>query len=101
MPIEIQVMKLDTYGDEHGIREVALLKVDTEGMEVDVLDGAQSVLARMPQVASETHGEARHKTSLDRLKDGGVRIDAEEGKARTGMIWASLSSSRVPHTILT
>lgn len=49
MPIEIQVMKLDTYGDEHGIREVALLKVDTEGMKVDVLDGAQSVLARCPK----------------------------------------------------
>jgi len=88
-PIEIQVMKLDTYADEQGIREVALLKVDTEGMEVDVLDGAQSVLARTHQVASETHGEARHQTSLDRLKDAGFRIEAEERKGRTGMIWAS------------
>ncbi len=80
-PIEVQVMKLDTYADAP--------EVDTEGMEVDVLDGAPSVLARTHQVASESHGEARHKTSLDRLKDAGFRIEADERKGRTRMIWAS------------
>lgn len=82
-------MKLDTYADQDGVKEAVLLKVETEGMEVDVLDGASSVLTWMHQVASETHGEARHQTSLDRLKDAGFRIEAEERKGRTGMIWAS------------
>lgn len=82
-------MKLDTYADEHGGKEVALLKADTEGMEVDELDGALSVLAWTHQVASETHGVARHKTSLERLKDARFRTEAEERKGWTGMIWAS------------
>lgn len=88
-PIEIQIMKLDTYADEQGIGEVAFLKVDTEGMEVEVLEGAPCVLARTHQIALETHGEARHQTSLDRLRGAGFRIEAEERKGRTGMIWAS------------
>ena len=45
-------MKLDIYADQDGVKEAVLLKVETEGMEVEVLDGASSVLTWMHQVAS-------------------------------------------------
>ncbi len=88
-PIEFEVIPLDAYAEDRGLGEIALLKLDTEGMELDVLDGAPRVLAQTHQVAMETHGDERHRASLARLAAAGLRINAEERRGAVGMIWAS------------
>ncbi len=41
---EVDVVRLDDYCDEHGITHIDVLKIDTEGADVWVLDGAQRLL---------------------------------------------------------
>jgi FkbM family methyltransferase len=88
-PIEFEVIPLDEYAAQHAIREVAFFKLDTEGMELDVLEGAKQLLARTHVVAMETHGDERHRASIERLAAAGFRIDAEERFGAVGMVWAS------------
>jgi FkbM family methyltransferase len=87
---EFPVIALDTYAAEKGIGPVAFLKIDTEGMELEVLDGAKELLRRTHRVAMETHGDDRHRGSIERLKAAGLAIDGEErtGPA-AGLLWAS------------
>jgi FkbM family methyltransferase len=42
----IEVTTLDLYASQHGISRVDFLKIDVEGHELDVLTGAQGLLAR-------------------------------------------------------
>lgn len=89
-PLEFPVIALDVYSAEHGIGPVAFLKIDTEGMELDVLDGAHDLLRRTKRVAMETHGDERHRGSIKRLEDAGLTIDGEEGTGpAAGLLWAS------------
>lgn len=94
VPIEGQIVKLDTYADEQGIGESAFLKVDTEGMEGESSEGAPYVLARTHRIALETHGEARHRSSLNCLQGAGFGIESEKRTGRTGMMWASHPNSK-------
>ena len=84
-----QIYPLDSFAGEHGIGQVAFMKIDTEGMEVDVLEGGRETLKRVMAVAMETHGPALHRASMDRLVDAGLRIDAEEQTRNGGLIFAS------------
>jgi FkbM family methyltransferase len=88
----LEVVTLDAYAESNGIDRVAFLKIDTEGMELDVLDGARDVLAMTQVVAMETHGDDRHAGTLERLRTAGLHIDSEEFDGHTGMVFAS----RVP-----
>jgi FkbM family methyltransferase len=42
---EVEVTTLDTYCAEHGIERIDLLKIDTQGYELEVLRGAAGMLA--------------------------------------------------------
>jgi hypothetical protein len=42
--IVIQAQKLDSFCDQHTIRNIDFLKIDTEGSELNVLLGARSLL---------------------------------------------------------
>lgn len=48
--IEVDVITLDGFCDEHGIDHIDLLKIDVEGYDLDVLKGAEKVLARSPDI---------------------------------------------------
>lgn len=85
----LNVVTLDDYIRERAIDRVAVLKIDTEGMELDVLDGAVATLAVTGVVAMETHGRDRHDGTLRRLRDAGLVIDREEFDGETGMVFAS------------
>jgi FkbM family methyltransferase len=89
VPYEFDVIPLDDYARQHEIREVAYFKLDTEGMELEVLDGAKRVLERTHRVGMETHGEERHRASIERLRAAGFAIDAEARYGAVGMVWAS------------
>jgi FkbM family methyltransferase len=93
----LEVITLDDYAREKGIDRVAFLKIDTEGMELGVLDGAVETLASTYVVAMETHGRDRHDGTLDRLRAAGLRIDAEEFDGHTGMVFASRTADSGSH----
>jgi FkbM family methyltransferase len=96
---EFPVVTLDDYASARGIGPVAFLKIDTEGMELDVLDGAHNLLRRTERVAMETHGDTLHRGSIDRLTAAGLTIDGEERTgAATGLLWASRRDSATSAT---
>ena len=42
--INVEVLDLDTFASEHGIEKIDLLKIDTEGHELEVLGGANRLI---------------------------------------------------------
>lgn len=85
-------ISLDDYCRSNEIERVAALKIDTEGMELDVLRGAAETLARTGQIAMETHGEDRHHACLELLRSAGFEITKAEFERSTGMLFASRST---------
>jgi FkbM family methyltransferase len=85
----VEVIALDDYVRTHGITQVAVLKIDAEGMELDVLAGARETLQRTDQIAMETHGSNRHETVIQRLADAGFRIERQNYSGATGLVFAA------------
>src|SRR5262249_55258587 len=71
---EFEVISLDEFTSERDIKQVALIKIDVEGMETDVLKGAQETLKHTSRVAMETHGTSRHQEAIRCLRNSGFRI---------------------------
>lgn len=88
-PAEFDVIPLDQFVAAEGIDEVALLKIDAEGMEDDILDGAVATLGRTHRVVLETHGRPRHDGVLRRLRERGFEIDSAVFGHATGFVAAS------------
>lgn len=70
--------RLDGIADRHGIGQVALLKIDAEGAEPEVLMGATELLARTRAVAIDTgperNGEETHVACCEILTECGFDI---------------------------
>ena len=90
---EFQVEPLDKLIREHGIEHVALMKIDTEGMELDILDGARETLKHTTACAIETHGRLRHAGVVDRLRAAGFAITRQEFGGSTGLVLATALST--------
>lgn len=69
-----EVVRLDDFVKAGNLRRIALLKIDAEGMEVDILQGGRETLKITDQVALETHGAARHQAAIDLLEQAGFKI---------------------------
>jgi len=82
------VIPLDELTSEAGIDQVAFLKIDTEGMELDVLDGATQTLTRTKRIAMETHGPELHRGSVDRLLAAGFKLEDKPLKGETRVLFA-------------
>lgn len=48
--VRMQTVRLDTFAQEHSLQSVAVMKVDVEGAEIQVLDGAVELLLRFRPV---------------------------------------------------
>ena len=83
------VITLDQLTREAGIDQVAFLKIDTEGMELDVLDGATHTLSRTRRIAMETHGPELHSGSVDRLRAAGFELEDAPLKGETRVLFAT------------
>jgi FkbM family methyltransferase len=79
---------LDEFTARRDIKEVALLKIDAEGMEVDILNGARRTLRHVRRVAMETHGLKSHNTVIHTLSNNGLTVDASSFNGHTGMVFA-------------
>jgi FkbM family methyltransferase len=66
-PVDVRVTTVDAYLAAAGIERVDLLKVDAEGHEIAVFDGADGLLRRedAPVVLFEVNGEALAARRLD------------------------------------
>jgi FkbM family methyltransferase len=72
--IEVRTLRLDDYCAEHGLAPTAL-KIDVEGAEVAVLEGARGMLERhRPVLFLSTHGPDVHRASLAILRGLGYRV---------------------------
>ena len=85
------ITTLDRFAHENGLDAVALLKIDTEGMELDLLAGATRTLALTDRVVLETHGRDRHEKVLRVLRDGGFDVQDASFDGTTGMVFARRS----------
>ena len=45
-PINVKISKLDTIIDELGLEKVDLIKIDTEGAELNILKGTLNIVLR-------------------------------------------------------
>ncbi|MGH7502349.1 MAG: FkbM family methyltransferase [Longimicrobiales bacterium] len=90
-PVRFQTIRLDDYVLQHDIADVALLKIDAEGMELSILFGATGTLSRTDQVALETHGLDRHRAVIDFLLGEGMSITCEAFQDTTGLVFAARS----------
>jgi FkbM family methyltransferase len=79
---------LDDCAEEFGWSDVALLKMDAEGMEPAILRGGERLLVRTARVVAETHGEIGHAEVLSILNRAGFRILDASYAGTTGMVFA-------------
>jgi FkbM family methyltransferase len=78
-PVEVQTVGLDDYCARHGLRP-DVIKVDVEGAEAQVFEGARATLQRdRPALLLSTHGPAVHAASLAVLADLGYGAEAVRG----------------------
>ncbi len=84
-----EMMPLDEYARRCDLDQVALLKIDAEGMESDILRGARETLRRTHQVILETHGRGTHDDVIGQLEESGLRVDSARFERTTGMVFAS------------
>jgi FkbM family methyltransferase len=67
---ECQVRTLDAVAAQHGIAAIDLLKIDVEGFEFEVLEGAREALAKTEAVIVEVslvRNPSRHSSALLRM----------------------------------
>jgi len=89
--MDCDVISLDEFAAAQSLEQVALAKIDVEGMEVEVLQGAQDILRKTQRIVMETHGPELHAEALVQLQRTGFRVDSEQFGDRTGLIVASQS----------
>jgi FkbM family methyltransferase len=93
--IEFTITTVDAFAESHKVNRVALLKIDAEGMEDEILQGAAQVLHRTSQIVLETHGRHRHDWVVDFLKGKGFAIDSASFVGSTGVLFASAKREAV------
>jgi FkbM family methyltransferase len=85
---QFSVTSLDTIGQNEQWSEIALLKLDVEGMEGEILEGATETLQKTHHVIVETHNVQLHEQTVRILTTAGFRIDSHYQKDVTGLLFA-------------
>lgn len=72
--LEVRTLRLDDYCAQHALAPAAV-KIDVEGAEMSVLQGARETLARhRPVIFLSTHGPEVHRASLAYLRELGYHV---------------------------
>lgn len=73
---EVETIDLDSWCKIHGIEQIDLMKLDVEGHELDVLRGAENLLARQAiSILLMEIGHGQWRECMDLLRSHGYSID--------------------------
>ncbi|HWP43535.1 MAG TPA: FkbM family methyltransferase [Blastocatellia bacterium] len=86
---EFDTVSLDEFARERAIKQVALMKIDVEGMELEVLRGGPRTLGLTHRVVMETHGRSLHDEAMSLLRSASFSIQSEQFDSKTGLVFAS------------
>ncbi|MDX2231121.1 MAG: FkbM family methyltransferase [Leptolyngbyaceae cyanobacterium bins.349] len=99
--LEVPVMRLDTFMEQQSLAEVDLLKIDAQGFDLQVLQGAGTAIHRIKQIMVEVQlqplyeGSATKADIIDYLSDRGFRLVATT--TQTNGLEENLQFIRVHH----
>lgn len=94
----VQVRHVDGLIADGTAPAPTLLKIDVEGAELEVLEGASALLAREPQLALvlATHSPAIHDACCERLRREGLEvIEAENVATGRRLGWSAIGDADV------
>jgi len=80
--LEVQSVRLDQFLEEQSLSDPSLLKVDVEGAEVRVLQGAKELMLRAhPVIVLALHGASQKVQCFEILRSFGYSVTGLTGKA--------------------
>jgi FkbM family methyltransferase len=81
---QFPIAALDAIAVQEQWKDVAMLKMDVEGMEVEILKGAKDILRKTHHVVAETHSRELHEQVTQQLVEAGFSIDFQLSKKKEG-----------------
>lgn len=73
--VEVQIVTLDQESKKHSWQSIALLKIDTEGFEAEVLRGSEALLATLPPLAVQIEFNLHQLMKEQSLRSIGKLLD--------------------------
>ncbi|MBL8295585.1 MAG: FkbM family methyltransferase [Bryobacterales bacterium] len=74
---KVPVLQLSNFVEQHGASAPHLIKIDVEGAEAEVLDGAEALLRRYrPRILLATHSRPVHAECCARLRALGYALES-------------------------
>lgn len=67
--VNVPMITIDHYCEKHGIKSIDLLKIDVEGYDVHVIEGAMSMLPNIKYIQFEHWDSERTARIMELLKD--------------------------------
>jgi len=92
----VKAVTIDTMVRQAGLSRIDLCKIDVEGHEIKVLNGAVNSLHLIRNLVIEYHSDSLRNEVIDKLKNG-FSVIREEGSRQSGLIFAENNSA--PGTI--
>jgi len=77
--VSVPCSRADTLLATGEIEAPDLIKIDVEGAEVDVLQGARRAMERHPSIVLATHGATVHRKCVELLTACGYQVHALDG----------------------
>jgi len=74
----VKQVSLDAFCASHQIRQVDILKIDTEGMEMEVLSGSSVILANCDRVVIERHSSGLRHEVVRCMENAGFDLVYED-----------------------
>lgn len=76
--VEVQAITLESLFTDHQLRHVDVLKVDTEGSELEILHGGEKCLPYVDRIVVEYHREELRKEVISFLKKNAFNLVYED-----------------------